>query len=150
MVSVRKIFALQSLMLFGGVVFAWSTVAGDYVNFTKGLAANPLTTPCFYGAVGFLVFYFYSLFIFFSTGKIQLKHQKILILLLTGGTLFGWGNFALELCRFYIFKNPVSCSGASSVSPFLTPCFFGSVIYLASLLTSFIVFKKLRKRHANI
>ncbi|MDO8269092.1 MAG: hypothetical protein Q7T54_00270 [Candidatus Levybacteria bacterium] len=138
----KKLYLIQSSLLLSGTIFSWYTVANDYLKFVDGQGVNPITTPCFYGAIGFFVFYLYSLYIYFADQSQRRKHQKILVILLVGGTLFGWGNFAIELCNFYIFKNPTSCSGASTSSPFLTACFYGSVLYLLSLISSVVAFRK--------
>lgn len=127
------------------MVFAWTTVASDFIRFTNAQGVNPTTTPCFYGAIGFLVAYFYSLFIYFAAEKKQKKHEKYLVIFLIAGTLFGWGNFAWEFCKFYFFKNPTSCSGLVVSTPFATPCFYGSMLYLLSLITSLVTFKKFKK-----
>lgn len=137
----KRLLLLQSSLLLFGTFFSWYTVANDYLRFVNNNGVNPLITPCFYGAIGFLLFYLYSLFIYFAPENKRKKHQKILMILLIGGTIFGWTNFTIELCSFYIFKNPTSCSGASTISPFLTACFYGSVIYLLSLSASIFTFK---------
>lgn len=141
----KKYFLLQCGILLFGTFFAWYTVANDYLRFTNYNGVNPLLTPCFYGAIGFFIFFIYSLYIYFAVFPKWKKLQKILVFLLLGGTIFGWTNFAIELCRFYIFKNPTSCSGTSTISPFLTPCFYGSAIYLLSLIVSVVIFLKLKK-----
>lgn len=140
----KKFLILQSLLLFFGTFFAWYTVVNDFFRFLYNYGSNPLATPCFYGAIGFLVAYIYSLFIYFTNFEKRKKHQKILVIFLIVGTIFGWSNFILELCMFYIFNNPTTCSGASSASPFLTACFYGSVIYLLSLISSLLAFKNLK------
>lgn len=141
----RKLFAIQSLILFGGVLFAWTTVASDFLRFSNNQGVNPLTTPCFYGAIGFLLAYFYSLFIFFAAPEKQRRHQKYLVIFLVAGTIFGWGNFTLEFCKFYFFKNPTSCSGLVVSTPFATPCFYGSVIYLLSLTVSILTKRSIKR-----
>lgn len=139
----KRLLLLQSSLLLFGTFFALYAVANDYLRFVNENGVNPLFTPCFYGAIGFLLFYFYSLYIYFAAENKRKKHQKILMILLVGGTIFGWTNFTIELCSFYIFKNPTSCSGASTISPFLTACFYGSIIYLLSLSASIFAFKSL-------
>lgn len=140
----KKFFVLQSVILFLGVLFSWGTVASDFIRFSNNQGVNPLTTPCFYGAVGFLFAYFYSLYILFGRKETQKRHQKYLVIFLIAGTLFGWGNFTLELCNFYFFKNPTSCSGLVVATPFATPCFYGSVLYLAGLLIGVITQRKMK------
>lgn len=140
----KKYFFSQSFFLFIGTLFAWSTVVSDFIRFAGGNGVNPVITPCFYGAIGFLVFYIYSLFIYFANITQQKKNQKILVAFLVAGTLFGWGNFILEICRFYWYNNPTSCSGVSIETPFATPCFYGSVLYLLSLAASFVTLQFLR------
>ncbi len=142
----KKFFVIQSIILFVGVLFAWSTDASDFIRFSNNAGVNPLTTPCFYGAIGFLAAYFYSLFVLFAVPEKQKRHQKYLVIFLVAGTIFGWGNFTLEFCKFYFFKNPTSCSGLAVSTPFATPCFYGSVLYLAGLLSSIIVKRKLSRR----
>lgn len=144
----KKFFIAQSIILFAGVLFSWSTVAGDFIRFTNNQGVSPLVTPCFYGAIGFLIAYFYSLFILFAEKERQSRHQKFLVFFLVAGTLFGWGNFIVEICRFYIFNNPTSCSGVSTATPFATPCFYGSLLYLLSLAASLIALQRL-KHHST-
>lgn len=141
----KKYFLIQSLVLFLGVLFSWATVAGDFIRYQSGQGTNPLTTPCFYGAMGFLLAYFYSLYIYFQKPDMQKRHQKYLVIFLISGTLFGWGNFTLEFCKFYFFKNPTSCSGLAVSTPFATPCFYGSVIYLMALISGILTLKKQKK-----
>lgn len=142
----KKFLFLQSGLLFIGTIFSWYTVTTDYLRFLYSNGTNPLVTPCFYGAIGFLLAFLYSLHIFMSLPQKRERYQKYLMLFLIGGTIFGWSNFALELCNFYIFKNPTSCSGAGTSSPFLTACFYGSVIYLLSLLSSIVTYRKGKQR----
>jgi len=146
----KRLLLLQSALLLFGTFFAWYTVANDYLRFLNKSGVNPLTTPCFYGAVGFILFFTYSVYIYFESKEKRIRHQKILMVLLVGGTIFGWTNFIIELCSFYIFKNPTSCSGTSTISPFLTACFYGSVIYLLSLVASIFTFKKLKVKTQKI
>ncbi|HVZ58873.1 MAG TPA: hypothetical protein VG935_03940 [Patescibacteria group bacterium] len=138
----KKLLILQSGLLLVGTVFSWYTVTNDYLRFLTIHGTNPLLTPCFYGAIGFFVAFLFSLHIYLSSEEKRKKHQKYLMFFLIGGTIFGWSNFALEFCKFYFLHNPTSCSGTSTSSPFLTACFYGSVIYLLSLTASIITYRK--------
>ncbi len=133
------------LLLLAGTLFAWFTVGNDYMRYLSNEGINPLETPCFYGAIGFLLSYLFSVYILFSRKEKQKNLEKYLVLFLIAGTLFGWGNFVIELCKFYIFKGPkTSCSGYIVSTPFATPCFYGSMLYLISLTASILTFKKLK------
>lgn len=140
----KKLLILQSIIIFGGVAFAWFTVANDFLRFYSNTRAiNPIFTPCFYGAIGFLIAYIYSLYIYFAKETTSKKHQRYLMIFLLCGTIFGWSNFILELCRFYFISgSKTSCSGLVVSSPFVTPCFYGSVIYLLSLISSVFAWRK--------
>lgn len=132
------------LFLLAGTLFAWLTVGNDYFRFLANEGINPIKTPCFYGAIGFLLSYFFSVYILFSKKEKQKKLEKFLVIFLIAETLFGWGNFVIELCKFYLFKGPkTSCSGYVVSTPFRTPCFYGSSLYLLSLITSILTLKKL-------
>jgi len=127
---------LLLITLIGGVLFSWYTVINDFLRFYKiygtifrienCLVPNPVTTPCFYGAVAFLI------------ALILLLIKKFLFLkyLLIGGTVFAWTNFAYEAYKFYLPSNTakIGCSGIEVESIFTTPCFFGALIYLTALL----------------
>lgn len=147
-------------MLFGGTAFAWFTVVTDFIRFYENqgtlfqfshtITPHPFLTPCFYGAVGFLGAYVYSLYIYFAKEQIQKKHQKYLMIFLIVGTAFAWGNFSLEFCKFYFIKGPkTSCSGYLVSSPFVTPCFYGAMIYLISLINAVLIYKKLKGTNNN-
>lgn len=134
------------LLLLSGTLFAWFTVGNDYMRYLSNERINPVKTPCFYGAIGFLLSYLFSVYILFSRKEKQKILEKYLVIFLIAGTLFGWGNFVIELCKFYIFKGPkTSCSGYVVSTPFVTPCFYGSMLYLISLISSILAFKKLKQ-----
>jgi hypothetical protein len=125
-----------------GVGFSWVTVFSDFQRFydiygtifriQNCLVPNPVVTPCFYGAIAFFV----SFILLLARKYIYLKY------LLIGGTLFAWGNFSYEAYKFYMPSNieKIGCSGVVVTNLFATPCFYGAVIYLLSL----IIFLKFR------
>jgi hypothetical protein len=161
----KKFAALQSLILAGGSIFAWYTVFGDFkrflnaggeiLNFSGCRFPNPLATPCFYGAIVFLIALIWSVLIYQKIDNTQrLASQKKLNFLLLAGTIFAWSNFGYEMYKFYQpHTEPfLSCSGTLAQHPIYTPCFTGAIIYLAAFITSLIFVKALKKdaQQANI
>ena len=150
----KSLLYLQSLILLGGVVFAWYTVFGDFSRFIgagypitqfQGCSVpNPLATPCFYGAIMFIVTLILSLIILSAEDALKKsKNQKILLWLLLAGALFAWSNFGYQLYKFYAPRTGIyiGCSGIAVTHPVYTPCFTGAVIYLAAFIVSFIIIK---------
>lgn len=137
MKSVIKYLLLISLL--SGVIFSWYTVINDFLRFYKiygtifrienCLVPNPVATPCFYGAIAFLV----------GITLLLLKNYRYLRYLLIGGTVFAWTNFIYEAVKFYTPTNTpkVGCSGIVVTNIFNTPCFYGAVIYLLALIIFF-------------
>lgn len=147
--QIKTLFLVQSIVLLLGTLFAWFIVFSDFIRFYNlyGSIArikdctipNPVTTPCFYGAFAFLGAFIWSVTIFKGSEKYRAHSQKRLQFLLIGSTLFALGNLFLEFYRYYFLSSPVSCSGVPSSNIFTTPCFIGSVFFLASLTLSTII-----------
>jgi hypothetical protein len=147
----NKLYKLQSLVLLIGTLFAWFTVYSDFSRFygiygsltriQNCLIPNPVTTPCFYGAFVFLAGFIWSLFILKRKIEDRFIQQKRLNLLLIAGTVFAWGNFAYETIKFYLVKSgpKLSCSGVPTDNIIFTSCFYGSVLFLLSLIVSIII-----------
>jgi hypothetical protein len=85
--------------------------------------------------------FIWSLYILKSAKAIRIIQQKRLNILLIASTIFAWSNLSLEIIRFYSSKagSQVSCSGVPASSIFTTPCFIGSMLFLAALVTSIII-----------
>ena len=140
-----KPYYVLFIALLSGVGFSWFTVISDFIRFQKiygtmfkvaGCSVpNPVTAPCFYGAIAFLI----SLVLLIQKKYSYLKY------LLIGGTIFAWTNFIYEAIKFYLPSNTskVGCSGIIVESIFRTPCFYGAVIYLICLL----IFIKFQSGH---
>ena len=149
----KVILYIQSLILSGGVVFAWFTVFGDFGRFfnaghtittlTGCTPPNPLITPCFYGAIAFLIALGWSINILLANDNKKARSQKKLNYLLIAGTLFAWGNVAYEFYKFFkaTTEEYIGCSGQLVSHPFETACFIGASIYLLALITSLIILK---------
>jgi len=139
--------ALLIIILLGGSLFSLNAVYQDFVRFYNLYGdlfriynceiPNPVTTPCFYGSIAFVV----SLILAIR------KKLKELFYLLVFGTIFAWTNFFYEVYKFYSTTGvKTSCSGVPTDSVFMTPCFFGSLIYLLALVT--ILFMRYYKKNS--
>lgn len=134
---------LLAALIFG-VGFSWYTVINDFIRFNSIYGTvfkvencsvpNPITTPCFYGAIAFFIALLLLLF----------KKYSYLKYLLIGGTAFAWANFTYEAYKFYqpFNTSKIGCSGIEVINIFNTPCFYGALIYLLALF----IFLNLKKK----
>lgn len=71
--------------------------------------------------------------------------KKLIItqfIILLFGTLFAWTNFTIELISWL---NKRACTlGCSQglVNPFLTPCFYGAIVFTVAFVISALVMKR--------
>lgn len=70
--------------------------------------------------------------------KIILAEFWVLLL----GTIFAWGNFALELVSWLQKKSCTTGCVAGMVNPFLTPCFYGAVFFTIAFILSCVLVAK--------
>jgi hypothetical protein len=156
----KNVLTLQSVLLSAGTVVAWNAVYVDFSLFyqtygtifkiTHCTTPNPIITPCFYGAIAFLVALVWSLRMVNKMGVDLFQNQKRLVYLLIASTLFGWANFAHMLYGYYTATpSAFSCVVAPGTNPLHTPCFFGSVFFLASLITAVIALVQLKKQQVS-
>lgn len=151
----KKYFLGQCLILAAGTAFAWKTVFGDFDRFFSAGGElfkfsgcrypNPLATPCFYGAIVFIIALALALSLWQSQKPTL---QKKLSWILCLGTLFAWTMTALE---FYKYLKPhagayVGCGGLTVKNPFYTPCFTGACFYLIAYIISLMIVKKIGKQ----
>jgi hypothetical protein len=70
------------------------------------------------------------------------KIITIQFIVLLAGTLFAWTNFAIELVDWL---NKRACTLGCSiglVNPFLTPCFYGALVFALAFILSAMILKK--------
>lgn len=149
-----KLYWVQVGALLVGTVFAWTTAVVDFLRFYEAegtlfkvndcLYPNPVTTPCFYGAIAFAVALVWAISLTKKEGEVRIKSEKYLALFLTAGTIFAWTSFGRLAYNFYtaLPGSGIGCSGVPTANPFITPCFFGSVLFLIALIISFIILAK--------
>jgi len=61
---------------------------------------------------------------------------------LLAGTLFAWTNFAVELLNWLDKRACTTGCAVGLVNPFLTPCFYGAIVFTLAFILSAIMFKK--------
>ncbi len=155
-IMTKKLYIIQSFFLFVGTVFAWTTIMNDFIRFygeegtlfkiADCVYPNPVTTACFYGAIAFLIAFVWSLKILQNIDAQKRKKSQIwLVWFLLAGVIFAWTNFSIQIFNFYtaLPGEQVSCSGVPTDNPYLTSCFYGSVIFLLSFISSLFVKKEL-------
>lgn len=152
-----KLYWLQVFSLLAGTIFAWTVNVIDFMRFFRAegtlikvndcLFPNPVTTACFWGAIAFMIAFAWSVWLVGKPHEVRRKSQKFLMVFLSAGTAFAWSNFGLLIYRFYtaLPGQGVGCSGIPTSSPFLTPCFYGSMLFLMALVISIIIRTKERK-----
>lgn len=144
-------------VLLAGTLFAWFTIITDFLRFyaTEGtffkiadcVYPNPVTTPCFYGGFAFAFALIWAVKLLGADTETLKRGEKHLTWFLVGGNIFAWSNFLNLVYHFYNVPlgQGVSCSGVPAPSPFATPCFYGSVLFLLSLFATGIFVWLLKK-----
>ncbi len=138
----------QVAILAAGTLFTGITVAadfyrylligGDLAQFDGAPLANPLATPCFYGAMGFAVALVWAVR---QLGHQSAQVQVPLTWLLLAGTLLGLVSVGYQC---YV-AGAASCVG-TVLDPLDAPCAAGSVLYLAGLGTAMAARRSLLRR----
>lgn len=148
----------QMLSLLAGTLFAWYIIIREFINFyanegtifkvTDCVYTNPVTTPCFYGGVGFLVALGWAIYLLKINDKPkQIKGRLQHTLFLLGGTLFAWGVVAWEWWQIKQAAGQpvVGCSGLMN-SIFDSSCLYGASFFLLSLLFGWLILHLIKKQ----
>lgn len=150
----------QSLLLLIGSIVAVRAVIIDFNLFYSYegtlfkvkdcIIPNPVVTPCFYGAIAFVLSLVWSLTLLRRPERKKFS-QKHLAWFLGAGTIFGWSNFVPILLRFNARTGTavVGCSGQLTTNPFTTPCFYGSVLFTLSFIVAAVIAWRRRKVRPN-
>lgn len=158
----RRLFQLQIAVLAGGTLFAFYTIATDFMRFynyegtlfkiNDCIVPNPVTTPCFYGGFAFLIAAIWAWRLYRKAAPLQARGQKYLTWLLVASNLFAWGNFVRVALNFYqsVGHATKGCSGVLTTNPYTTPCFIGATIFLLALIITIIVTRRLRHAYRSI
>ncbi len=156
----HRLLWVQAALLALGTFFSWTVLLFDYrrffasgghvLQFSGCAVANPLATPCFYGALAFLAAFVWSVVVLGSAAVRVAKRQGYLQWLLMAGTLFAWGNLAYVVYRFVqpqpaapAFSCPPAEAAEPAIHPLAAPCFYGALIFLAALIVSIMILRSL-------
>ncbi len=148
--AARRTLWILALLTLAGAVFAGGSVTRDFIAFygyegtlfkiADCVTPNPVTRPCFYGSLAFVVAFAWTLSLLRSSDLG--RGLRWLTIFLVGCVLFALSNLSLELYRFYAAPvgSAIGCSGAVIQNPYATPCFVGSTLFVASLATCLLAF----------
>lgn len=73
------------------------------------------------------------------------KLIKIQFFVLFAGTIFAWGNFFVEFNDWIHERVCTTGCAVGLVNPFLTPCFYGAIVFLIAFILSVLMVKESRK-----
>jgi hypothetical protein len=71
--------------------------------------------------------------------------KKLIItqfIVLLAGTLFAWTNFGIELVDWLNKRSCTTGCAIGLVNPFLTPCFYGALVFTLAFVLSAIMLKR--------
>ncbi len=155
----RSWYRLQLAAITAGMLFAWYTVITDFMRFydfhgtlfkiRDCIIPNPVTTPCFWGALGFVLAFIWALHRLRKQDQQGSRpRQGFLALYLLGGTIFGWSNVGILIARFIASegKPTVGCSGQLMTNPLTTPCAYGAELYFVSLVIASLIYLLMRTK----
>ncbi len=149
--AARRTLLILALLTLAGAAFAGGSVTRDFVAFygyegtlfkiADCVTPNPVTRPCFYGSLAFVVAFAWTLSLLRAPAPA--RGLRWLTLFLVGCVLFALGNLSVELYSFYAAPagSAIGCSGVVIQNPYATPCFVGSTLFVASLATSLLALR---------
>jgi hypothetical protein len=148
----RTPLLIQTLFLFGGTVFAWSTLFtqfsafharyGTFFRFNDCAIPNPLATACFYGSTAFLVALFWSVRVYQRTHPASARWLRNFLLFCV---VFAASVVAYEAVEYYKLFGPATTAFicTPSVPPLRSPCFTGLLFFVGAFVTSIVVVRRL-------
>ncbi len=73
------------------------------------------------------------------------KIINIQFVILLIGTIFAWANFIYELVVWFGGKANIFSCLPNAVNPFLSPCFYGALMFSIAFILSIILKRKYKK-----
>lgn len=145
--SITSIKKFRIIFLLLGSIIAWYETISKFSEFYSNEAtifkirdcviANPVTTPCFWGATAFVIATILAIRYYTRPSK---NFEKYFLVFMIACVMFAWGNFAVELVG--VTPRPgaiVTVCQANPRSPFLSACFYGSILFTLSLATTYMI-----------
>jgi len=114
---------------------------GTFWHFTDCVIPNPFTTACLYGSTAFLVALYWSLVVYQKPTYMSQRYLRNFLLFCV---VFAGSVLALEAAEYYKLIAPtVSVSCNPGASPIGTPCFYGTLFFIAACITSVFATRKM-------
>lgn len=145
--SITNLKKLRIVFLLLGSIIAWYETISKISEFYDNegtlfkvkdcVIANPITTPCFWGATAFVIATILAIRYYHKSSK---NFEKYFLVFMIACVIFAWGNFAIELVG--VTPKPgaiITVCQANPTSPFLSACFFGSILFTLSLVTTYLI-----------
>jgi len=140
----RGLLLVQTLVLFGGAIFAWSKLLPQFGDLPRALA-----TACFYGSTAFLAALYWSCCVY---QRPALASERRLRNFLLFCVVFAASVVAYEAIVYYklfgIGTTVFICT--PGVSPLQTPCFYGLLFFIAAFALSVGVTRRLKSSSETI
>lgn len=137
-----------SLLVLGVFVSWFATISafrefygyeGTIFKIRNCVTPNPITTPCFWGALAFAGGLYWT---YKKYGKETKKFERNFLYFMIFSIIFAWSNFAIELKGVKPNPDALVTVCKPTTNPFLSPCFFGSILFTLSFLTTLLLVKK--------
>ncbi len=158
MKNIKLLQGTQIFLLAAGSLYAWYIIIREFINFyanegtifkvTNCIYTNPVTTPCFYGGLGFLVALSWAWYIWSITDQVKDLTMRIWhTWFVLGCTIFAWSIVSWEWWQIkQAAGQPVAgCSGLMT-SIFDSSCLYGASFFLLSLLTGWYILNIQKKK----
>lgn len=140
----RELLLIQSALLFGGTIFAWSKLLPQIANFQSLYGTlfrfdnlsipNPLLTACLYGSIAFLVALYWSVSLYQNPKYVSERRLRNFLFFCV---VFAGSVVLSEVAVYYkLFTTAISVTCSPGVPPIETPCFYGMLFFIAAFFTS--------------
>ncbi|MDE1925499.1 MAG: hypothetical protein KGH79_05015, partial [Patescibacteria group bacterium] len=151
MVTTKRLFLVQLLILLGGTVFAWSNLLpqisrfqalyGTLFRFKDCVVPNPFSTACFFGSFAFLFAVLWAFDIYRRPGLTRERHlRNFLFICVT----FATAVIVYEAAQYHhLVGNALSFSCNPGASPFATPCFYGDLVFVLAFIVAVVTTKRI-------